>query len=79
MKVLAPAKKAAPARHAPPWWKASSNSSKATAVIRAPEAKASRAAVIGRGGGRHAPIHPPSGSAEDATSANRRAVPMGAC
>jgi hypothetical protein len=76
MKTVAPAKKAVPALHAPPCSKASSKSSKATAVISAPEAKASSAAVSRFGGGRQAPIHPPSGSALDAISAKMTALPI---
>lgn len=71
MNAVAPARKAAPARQAPPWVKASSKSSKATAVISAPEAKARRAAVTVRPGGRQSAIAPPRGSAADAIAANR--------
>jgi hypothetical protein len=76
MKTVAPARKATPARHAPPCSKASSKSSKATAVINAPEANASIAAVAAREGGRRAPIHAPSGSAAEAITAKRIASPM---
>jgi hypothetical protein len=76
MKTVAPARKASPARHAPPCSKASSKSSNATAVISAPEANARSAAVTLRGGACHAPIQPPSGRATEAITAKRSASPM---
>src|SRR5688500_10581024 len=77
MKTVAPKRKAIDARAAPPPAKASSKSSTATAVISAPEAKASRPAVTWAGGGRQAPIAPPIGSALEAITAKRMAVSIG--
>ena len=84
MKTLAPAKNATPARQTPLRSKASSHSSNATAVISAPEANASSAAVTALGGGCHAPIQPPRGQCtrrdnreEDGLADVRTLVPPG--
>jgi hypothetical protein len=76
MKAVAPARNATPARQAPPCSNASSKSSNATAVINAPEANASSAAVAAREGERQTPIHAPSGSAAEAITAKRIAWPI---
>jgi hypothetical protein len=74
MKTVAPPKKASPERQAPPWAKASSKSSKATALISAPEANASEAAVRRLGSFHVAPSHAPRGSAIEAMTAKATAV-----
>jgi hypothetical protein len=60
-------------RQAPPGSKPAAKNSNDTAVISAPEAKASSPAVTAFGGGRQAPIQPPIGSALDAITANKMA------
>ncbi len=69
MNTVAPASSAIPARHAPPWSYASWNRSYATAVMSAPEAKASSTAVTPFDGGRHDPMAAPMTSALDAIAA----------
>ena len=79
MNAAAPASSPSPERAIPPSANASSNSSKASAEIRAPLAKASSTPVTRRGGLHRTPTTAPTTSALDAARPNSTAVSTRQC